>query len=60
MNEMITIQIYIGTRKVGSECKDSFEIEREIWEEMSESEQEELCKEAAFGMMEWGFYVEES
>ena len=60
MDEMITIRFYISTRKVGSECKDSFQIEREVWEEMSEDEQEEVCREAAFEMMEWGFYKEEN
>lgn len=56
---MKRIKITIRTNKVGSLCEDILEFEDEEWEGMSEKEREEVCRSAAFDMMEWN-YREES
>lgn len=48
---MRTIKIYIKTSKVGSQCDDTMEVE----DDATDDEIEEMAKDAAFNMMEWGW-----
>jgi len=53
MSDKVRVRVAISTQKVNSECTDVVEFDREEWEAMSDSEKEDACREAAFGMMEW-------
>lgn len=53
--DIVRIRVHIGTNKVGSECTDELDFEREVWEAMSEEERDEICRDAAFNCMEWGW-----
>jgi hypothetical protein len=55
MVETVKIRVYISTNRVGSECSDEIEFDREEWESMSEDEREDACRDAAFNWMEWGW-----
>ena len=55
MSDTVKIRCYIHTNKVGSECTDIVEIDREEWEDMDEGERDEYLQECAFQMMEWGY-----
>jgi catalase len=55
MSDMVKIRVHISTNKVGSECEDYFEVERDVWESMTEEEKEEICQQAAFNYLEWGW-----
>lgn len=59
MSDFIKVKVYISTQKVGSECADEFDIEKDYWESLSEDEKEDMCKEVAFSMMEWNFEIDE-
>jgi hypothetical protein len=52
---MKRIKVTIRTNKVGSECSDIMEFEDDDWNSMTDPEREEVCKDAAFNMMEWNF-----
>lgn len=53
MSDIVKIKVSISTQKVGSECVYEIEVEREAWDAMSDEEKDEVCREAAFSMMEW-------
>lgn len=55
MSDEIEISITVSTDKVGSECKDSLIVDREDWENMSDDEKDEECKETAFQMIDWSY-----
>lgn len=58
--DTIKIKYSIRTNKVGSDCEDVVEFDRETWELMSEREREEEMQAAAFEDIEWNFWeVEE-
>jgi hypothetical protein len=54
------VRYWIATSKYGSECRDTLEFEDGEWEAMTDDEQEEVMKEAAFNHLEWGFKVVDS
>ncbi|VVE34002.1 DUF7167 family protein [Pandoraea commovens] len=53
------IEVWIRTNKIGSNCDASFEIDDAEWESMTEEEREDMCKDAAFSYLEWGWEAEE-
>lgn len=53
MSDKVIVKVSISTQKVGSECVDELEFDREDWEAMTDEQKDEVCQEAAFGMMEW-------
>lgn len=55
MGEQIKIKVWIRTNKVGSKCEDTIEFDKEDWESMSDDEKEEVCRDTAFNMGDWGF-----
>ena len=55
MSDIVKIEVYIATNKVGSECTDFLEFYREEWDSWCEDVKEEVCRDAAFQMMEWGY-----
>lgn len=59
MSDTIKISVWIKTDKVGSECGDTFEIDRAEWEGMDERAREGMAADTAFEMIEWGFKVAE-
>ena len=52
--EMV-IKFWIQTDRQGSLCEDSFQIDDEEWGNLSEEEKEEMCRDAAFNYLEWGW-----
>lgn len=59
MADQITVKVFIRTNKVGSECRDSFEVDREEWESMTDEDKDEMARDAAFNYLDWGYEVEE-
>ena len=57
MSDKVRVKYSIMTNKVGSECEDVLEFDREDWDSMSETDHEEEMKQAAFEEMEW-YWVE--
>jgi hypothetical protein len=55
MTDPIKITVYVETNKVGSRCEDEIEFDCDEWESMTEAEQDEACRDAAFNMLEWGW-----
>nr|DAI87269.1 MAG TPA: hypothetical protein [Caudoviricetes sp.] len=56
---MLQVRVWIHTDKVGSECSDVIEFEREAWDKMSPDQREQECRDAAFSMMDWNYEVQE-
>jgi len=48
MSDKVRVKYSIMTNKVGSECEDVLEFDREDWDSMSETDHEEEMKQAAF------------
>lgn len=59
MSETVKIKVRIETSVVGSECIDTLEIDRKVWDAMTEEQREETAREAAFGMIEWNWEIEQ-
>jgi len=55
MKDIVKIKVWISTNKVGSECSDVVEFDREEWESMSDKDKEDVLQDAAFNYMEWGW-----
>ena len=55
MSETVKIRVYISTNRVGSECSDIVEFEREEWDAMSDSDREDALRDTAFNYMAWGW-----
>ena len=51
----MVIKFWIQTDRQGSLCEDSFQIDDEEWGNLSEEEKEEMCRDAAFNYLEWGW-----
>lgn len=49
------IRVWVATRKVGSKCESTIEVDADEWHEMCDEEKEELCQEKMFAMIEWGY-----
>lgn len=52
---MKKVKVWVSTKKVGSRCDDSFEIE----DNATEEEIEELAEEVMWEMVDWNWSVEE-
>lgn len=57
-NDTVKIKVRISTNKVGSECSNIIEFDREDWESMSEAEREEAMHDEVWNMAEWGWEVQ--
>ena len=57
MGDTVKVQVWNSTNKVGSECKDTIEIDREEWEAMTDDEKDDACQDAAFNYLDWGWKV---
>lgn len=55
MSDTIKIRVYVGTKFVGSEDEQIVEVDREEWEDMSDSQQEKYMREIMFEMISWGY-----
>lgn len=55
MTDTAKVRVWISTNKVGSECSDVVEFDREEWEAMSDSDKEDALRDTAFNHMEWGW-----
>jgi hypothetical protein len=55
MTDTVKIRVYVSTNKIGSECFNEIEIDREAWEEMDDDEKDELFRNEMFGMIEWNW-----
>ena len=55
--EMLIINYFIETRKVGSRCSGCFEIDADDWNAMSDEEKDEEAKQWAFEEIEWSYEV---
>ena len=55
MAETIEIKVWVSTEKIGSECSTTLEFYKEDWEEMTDSERDEACRDSMFEMIEWGY-----
>ena len=55
MSDIVKVKVWICTSKAGSECYDILEFERDEWERLDDNEKDEICREAAFNDMEWGY-----
>lgn len=53
MIDAVKIRVTIRTNKVGSECVDVLEFDREEWESMTAKERDVDCFEVAMNMVEW-------
>ena len=53
MSDKINIEVWIRTNKVGSDCYQTIDFNKEEWEEMSDEEKDEICKEVTFEYLEW-------
>lgn len=51
----MNITVWAKTNKVGSESETSFEIDKEEWDNMSEEDREDLCREHLENIIEWGW-----
>lgn len=49
------ITVYVSTDKIGSGCNTEIEVDAKEWEEADSKERDEICKEAMFDMIEWGY-----
>lgn len=47
MQDFVRIKLYVGTGFANCKHEDIIEIDKEVWEEMSEQEREDLLNEAA-------------
>lgn len=52
---MKTVKVWIATRKVGSQCETSFEIE----DDATDKEIEEIAQECVWEMAEWNWEIVE-
>lgn len=55
MTDTVKIRVWISTNKVGSECSDVVEFDREDWESLSDKDKEDELQDIAFSYMEWGW-----
>jgi len=53
MNDTVRVKYSIRTKKVGSDCEDVVEFDREDWDLMSDNDREEEMKQAAFDEIDW-------
>lgn len=53
----VEIIVSVSTNKVGSKCEETIAFDREDWESMSEQEQEEVCRDEIFQMIEWNYEI---
>jgi len=59
MSETVKIKVKIKTGVVGSECTDTLEIDRKVWDAMTEDQREDAAREVAFSMAEWNWEIEQ-
>lgn len=57
MSETVKIKVKIKTNVADSECIDTLEIDRKVWDTMTEEQREDAAREAAFSMAEWNWEV---
>lgn len=58
MEDVQKITVWVETDKVGSRCEAEVEIEKELWDEMSEDERIEELQQEIWNMCEWGYEEE--
>lgn len=49
------IKVWVCTNKVGSKSVREIEINDDEWNEMEESEKDDICMETMNEMIEWGY-----
>lgn len=57
MSERIKIRYFVETNKVGSRVERFVEFDKEDWDEMSESEKDEMMQEYMFELISWDYKV---
>lgn len=51
-NEMITVRVHVSTRYINSGDYEDIEIEREVWENMSEKEKDDFIMDSVWNMVD--------
>lgn len=49
------IKVSVSTGYAGCSVEETFSIDREEWEEMSDGERDDMCLDFVFKMIEWGY-----
>lgn len=57
MSEIVKVEYSISTDKVGSECVEIAEFEKDYWESLTPNQKAEEMKEYAFEHVEWFYRV---
>lgn len=55
----ITIKVSVSLGLANCQMEITFTYDREQWEDLSDEEREETCKEAMFDMIEWSYEKED-
>lgn len=59
MQKMLTVEITASTNRINSKATASFDIEAEEWHSMTAMEQEDMCREWMWDLIDWNFEVAE-
>jgi len=59
MSDIVKVRLFVRTDKVGSECYDTLEFEKEEWDSMDDKERQKLLFEMIWDMAEWGWEEED-
>ncbi len=55
--DKIKVKVSVSTWKVGSQTETELEFNRDEWEEMSDEERDDICREQMFELIEWNYEV---
>lgn len=55
MSDLVSVKVSVTTGYVGCRAETEVEIDREIWESMSEFDKNEYLLEDMFGLIEWNW-----
>jgi len=58
-SEEVTVTVRVGTGYSGITPTSEFDMDREAWEAMSVKEQESLCLDEVFELIDWGYQVKD-
>jgi hypothetical protein len=59
VSDKIIVTVTVSTNRVGSQCKEIVQVDREDWEGMSNRDRDEFTREIMFGMIDWGWTTNE-
>lgn len=53
MSDVVKVEITVKTNKIGSKASRTIDFDKEVWEEMTHDDKEEVCRETMQEMIEW-------